>query len=323
MHIILLMYPDVPAIASANVPGTKKCLYNLYSSSQEMIPITDELGPIIKELTELGKVTRLSGPQKERAQELMSILRAADFSLEQIRQLTGKFWSVSTIKQYSKGARIDRMSGKGGNADYEIIHKIIESGISLDEASELANIKANLTRQGLQISDVGQLLQETRNYGMSEKDVMAVFQRMRASRIPLDQISEILNYSNQLEKWGIGPDTLKTILEAAKIYRNVDKIIQAINSQGSLLKIESEIKDLETKKKTVVDDLGKKESRLAVVNDELKKAEASLRTYRDLQNQGLDEAALKTMLNLSGKHGGVKKTIEAVQENNRSSSSIR
>ncbi len=270
------------------------------------------LEEIIKELQRLAKLKPLKGEQQAEARQLMSELKRRSFTNAEISRLTNGLLEESTIKQtYTRGVVAVDSADKDRAID--LLAELSGRDMTLDDVEEFLPVKADLDDRGVTFDEVGSLIQMARESDVPLEELVQKVKEMKASDLSISKMKEALQVIHDVEVLGWSMENLHAVMDAAKTHGKPEEVLKAVTTYNSVTEIETKLQELNLereKQEKTVGELGTKNTELKARMDE---AEGTLALVARLNSEGIDEPALKNLVDLSAKHGGVKGVTEAVK----------
>ena len=240
-----------------------------------------ELESVAKELRMLAGRERLTGPELDRAKDLMVQLKGMGMSNPEIVELTGGRWSESTAKGYTRGVRatdpepwqsvtalfsemlsmnltladvgqtmtitkdLDAMRSSLGDA-VSFMEDLQRKETNVGQLKEAMDIKTQLEQVGTSSGEIAGFVKELEG---EDIDVSAFALLLRdwheAGLTPTDAQSA-LSYKAQFEEAGLDIGTLSRIAEATKTFGSPGEVLEGVAKYGNLGQLDEE---LEAKRK--------------------------------------------------------------------------
>jgi hypothetical protein len=239
-----------------------------------------------------------------RAKDLMASLKEAGYTNKEISILTGEKWSEPTVKLYTRGTNTKDSTPKD-NAT-KVISEMISKGLTFEQVIQATSIKSEIEKAegNITLQDLLNLVEKAKKSNIRDiSEVIELFNRLkeesRLSSLLFNQLSDLLYYKSELEKKGITIEHLKQILRVCKSYvpiiattskvgqenyrenaeqesntllpeneenKLIGKILESVNTYGSIINLKSDINNLELQK----DQLDKK---INLLSEEIKQIE--------------------------------------------------
>ncbi|MCP8311498.1 MAG: hypothetical protein L6M37_00910 [Candidatus Methylarchaceae archaeon HK02M1] len=265
---------------------------------------------IVGELLSLSKRKPLRDKDLVRAKELMIKLREMGFTNKEVSNLTYGGWSEPTIKDYTRGTDVVNPGPKKNSIN--LLTQLVNMNLSLEDVQSSISINSDLVAKGLRVEDVSSLLEEAKKTKVDVKDIIHTYKDIKDSGLTLTQLGEALSYKSDLEKAGFTLDNLKTIHKASKTYGGYNKVLEAVNTFGSLKTIQADVKNLESNKEKLDSKVNKLNSEIKDLKEKKSLIEGFLNLHKELEDLGFDEATLRKLKTSADNFGGVKEVLEAV-----------
>ncbi|MGD0330985.1 MAG: hypothetical protein ABSB40_11210 [Nitrososphaeria archaeon] len=268
------------------------------------------LDEVIRKLRELAREKPLGPEDQETAVELMRDLRKGGFTSEEISEVTGRAWSSSSVRGLVANVKVSDSGMKARAID--LIIKAVEKDISLDQVENAVSIKSRLDSKGTSLEEVADFLKVAEAAKASVGELVKTINSLILSKITVDQLKQILEYKKRYELMGLTLDHLKNMYTLLEKYGRYEFVIQAINTYNSLVELQQNLKECNSKKVKLETEISRLTKEISSLNEKRKEVEEPLKKYDNLKGKGLDEAALQELSKAREKFGSIGGVLRAV-----------
>lgn len=239
----------------------------------------------------------LSGPAKG----WFCGLKEAGSSNPQIFNLLGGAWSLSTIRQYTKGVK---STAPGiGDEEAELVKECIDSGRPTERIPEAIDLLKKFDSYKIQVDEVGQFLFLCKQHSIEPSSVVKSVSELQNMNIRLEELSRIIDYKSRLDKMGYNIGTLEKFKEIASTY-NEKEVFTALAGFGTIKGIEVETKNALAKKQAVLSDVQTGEARVYTLKKQEVTIQSNLDLYQYLRSIGITDKLLEGAVRMVKKYGG-------------------
>jgi hypothetical protein len=267
--------------------------------------------PIIRELSQLCRVPKLDGEQREKAYGLMRRLREFGFTNHELFVIVGGKISEISIKRNTPGVEVRDMKERD-----EVIERLTEFadlGYELGDIEGYEKSKVLVDDAGLTFEGCAEFVQNLLLLGVDANGLLRLSDELTGEKLTAKSMRKYIDLNEELAKKRITVETQEEILRAAKKYGEPATILEMVNASGGLMEITGEAMktaDEVTHSRAEVDRVQRGKERLE--NENL-----VYRSYIDIvkllvKKYSFDLISLNELLSLAEKHGNPIQTIRAV-----------
>jgi len=268
------------------------------------------LEELVKKFVALASKSSLTKSEQEEARQLMKQLKEAGMTNEQISKLSKGRWTPSTIKFYTPG--IKPAHPTPWDDVVAVLDTLIAVDFTLNDVETAVKVAQKLKSHNVSLDSIIGLLFAADSSSLEVPDLIHHYKLFEQYGLSPKNISEALGLKEELEKMGLGLDSLIPIVKLAKNYGEPGKVIEALSQYKSLIELDQHIVTTSSKLNSLQEQLTSRQK-------QIKSAEANLSQLKDLikacdkvKQLGFDVKELKKLSALGQKHGTVKKLIDAV-----------
>ncbi|MFC1506172.1 hypothetical protein ACFLQ6_03780 [Thermoproteota archaeon] len=266
------------------------------------------LGQNIRELHSL--IGKKSSEDLRKAEQLMIELKKMGFTNTEISELTFNHWSEATIKRRTRGTKIDNPGPR--TQAIELLNELIMNNLSLDDVKQVLIIKNNLDQKNITLNDLLTFLTDVQEFKIELRELLKTYEEARIKGLTPEQLGKIPYYMSELERIEISPTTIEKIHKTAETYGNSKQILEAITKFANLKQIEDNLTNIENEtaaKQKIFDQLTQN---IKILEEQKKKAEATLNIYHTLEGEGFDQNRLMNLKSITDKYGGIEKFLKTI-----------
>jgi prefoldin subunit 5 len=271
---------------------------------------TDDV-ELIKELRELGQRKPRSPEELNRARAIMIELKRRRYLVEEISKFSDGGWSVSSVKLITRGIRAEDSTSKQDLLD--VMLRFVRSGIELEEVRSCNDTSDKLNSSGVTTEDVSLLIEEASQVQVDLQVLVQTVKETKASGLSIPKLKEALSTVETFGKLGWTTENLFAVMDAAKAYKKPTEFIKAVAAYESVNELELELERLAKEKEDREKTISALDDNIQQLNSEKQTIQGSLDLVARLEKDGIAGPALKNLVDLSAKHGGVKGLTEAVK----------
>ncbi|MDH5364865.1 MAG: hypothetical protein OEZ07_03120 [Dehalococcoidia bacterium] len=268
------------------------------------------LEELVKKLVALAGKAVLTKVEHKEAQELMRQLKEAGMSNEEISKLSHGKWTPSTVKFYTKG--IKSAHPNQWESSVALLDKLISSGFTLDDVETAVTISEDLKSHGVSLDNVIELLLAADSSSLEVADLAHQHELFKEYGLSPKKVSEALSLNEELEKKGLGLDSLVPLVELAKNYGEAQKIIEALSKYASLSELSEQVDSANGELESLNQQIGEKRQQVKEAETKLTKLKEPIEAYAKVIDLGFTKDELVKLSSIADKYGGVKKFLEAV-----------
>lgn len=268
------------------------------------------LEELVKIFVALASKSSLAKSEQEEARQLMKQLKEAGMTNENISKLSEGKWTPSTIKFYTPG--IKPAHPTPWDDVVAVLDTLIAVDFTLNDVETAVKVAEKLKSHSVSLDSIIGLLFAADLSSLEVPDLVHHYELFEEYGLSPKKISEALGLKEELEKKGLGLDSLQPLLELAESYGNPEKIIQALSQYKALVDLDHQIS-------LTKEDLDRLEKMLAQTQEQVEAAEAMLsqlkeliEAYEKVKQLGFGVVELNKLSDLGQKHGNAKKLMDAV-----------
>ena len=265
---------------------------------------------VLQELQDLARKKPLSNDDLQRAKQLMTTLREMGFTNADVSELTNGGWKESTVKLYTRGAKVDNPGPR--IEAISSLKELVNRNLSLDDVAQTLSAVKLLNTKGVSLERILNFLSDIETAKVILKDLIATHDEVRRSKLTVELINEALSFKKDLKTLGVTTENLNAILQTSKQYGNPDAVLKAITEYGTLKSIESSIAQLEKDKASLRGSVNELTGTLQSLKNQEKQIKDNLTLYRSFEAEGLDLDLLKKLRPIFDKYGGIKEFLNAI-----------
>jgi len=269
-----------------------------------------ELEAIITELRDLARRKPLSKEDLERARELMTKLKEMGFTNKEISELTDGGWKEPTVKLYTRGSKVRDRNPK--DTAISLLGELVDRGLTLTDVERAISTVSKLEDRGLSLEDVSEFLSEAKRTKLRAEEVLRIFKEMKYRGLSIEALREALAYRSELQSKGLTVEYLKRVHNACGRLGGYTKVFEAVEAYGDLKSIKAEVDKLSEEKAKLEREIGGLKEEVGRLEKRREEVKAVLEVYGELAEMGFDFEALSELKKASGKYGGLKEVLEAI-----------
>ncbi len=268
----------------------------------------EELGKRFKALA--GKPI-LSKAEQGEVRGLMRQLKEEGIGNDEISELSKGRWSASTVKGYTKG--IKSSAANPWHNVVSLFDELVAADMTLDDVEAALVVSQELEEHHTGLEQVIDLLNIVDSSSIDVATLIQFHRELEQCGLSLKNVSEVLACKAELEGKGLMLESLNSLVEVAKTYGDTRQVIEAISKYGSLIELKEQIAAAKQELANLNQQVAGAHEQLEQVEAKLSQSKEPLEAYEKAAKFGFGEVQLVRLANLTQKHGGVKKVLEAVQ----------
>jgi predicted nucleic acid-binding Zn-ribbon protein len=262
-------------------------------------------------LITLAAKPTLTKSEHAEVKKIMSSLKKAGMSNEEIAKLSKGKWSESTVKGYVRGVKSAAQSP--WQDAVSLLDAVINAGLTLDEIDTAVAVHKELESNNVDLGEVVEILEVAKSGSLDVKTLIKQYEALKSSGLSLKEVADILSLKRNLEERGLGLDSLEVIIKLAEKYGQPQKIIEAVSEYGSLAKLREETITVNGELKGAKDEFAAAQKQLQDLKTQITQSKEPLETLKEANVLGFGHAELLKVSTLAKKYGTVSKVIEAVE----------
>lgn len=266
---------------------------------------------LAKKFITLASKPTLSKAEHEEARTLMRQLREAGMSNEELSKLSKGKWTPSTIKFYTPGIKPAHPSQWEDSV--ALLDKLISSGLTLDDVGTAVTVSEDLKSHGVNLDNVIDLLLAADSSSLEIADLIQQYELFGESGLSPKNVSEALSLKEELERRGLGLDSLAPLVELAKNQGEPRRIIQALSKYASLNELSEQVDSASGELESLNQQIDEKCQQMEEVETKLTKLKMPIEAYEKAIDLGFTEHELAKLSGLTQKYGGVKEVLKAIE----------
>lgn len=264
----------------------------------------------VSQLRQFASRPALSKAEHLEAQKTMIFLKKSGMSNFEISKACDGRWSESTVKGYTKGVRAE--DPNPWQDVTSLLNNLLAAGLTLDRVAIALNIFDDLERHDVNLDNVIDLLLAADSSSLEITDLIKQYELFGESGLSPKNVSEALSLREEVEKKGLGLDSLVSLVELAKNYGEPQKIIEALSHYNSLVELDRHITTAKEEFDSLNNELVGTRQQVEVAKAQLYQLKEPIEAYEEAANLGFGMAELTKLSALAQKHGTVKKLMDAV-----------
>ena len=225
-------------------------------------------------------------------------------SNEEISKLSKGKWTPSTIKYYTPGIKSAHPSQ--WEDSIALLDKLISSGLTLDDVGTAVTVSEDIKSHGINLDSVIDLLFTADTSSLEITALIHQYELLRESSLSPENVSEALSLKEELEKKGVGLDSLVPLVELAKKHGEPQQIIQALSKHESLSELTEQVDSTRHELESLDQQVQEVETKLTQL---VKPIEA----YEKAAKLGFTEQELNKLSGLVEKYGGINEVLKVVE----------
>ena len=266
---------------------------------------------LAKKFIALAAQQSLTKAEQEEARQLMRQLKEGGMSNPEISKLSKGKWTPSTIKFYTPGIKPPHPN------DWEdavtLLDKVIAAGLSLDDVETAVDVSDELQSAGISLNQLISLLFAADSASVTVADLVHQYELLKEHGLTPKNVSEALSLKEELEKKGLGLDSLVPLVELAKKHGEPQKIIQALSKYASLIELSEQVDSANGELESLNQQKDEKCQQVEEAETKLTKLKEPIEAYEKAIDLGFTEHELAKLSGLTQKYGGVKEVLKAVE----------
>jgi len=253
----------------------------------------------------------LSRVEHEEVRNLMRQLKEEGMSNDEISRLSKGKWTASTVKGYTKGVK--SCASNDWQDAVSMLENLICSNMTLDDVETAITLHGDLKEQGIAVEQVADLLRVADLSSIEPSTLIQTQEGLKESGLSFKDLAAVLAFKDELEKQGLGLDSLDSLVELAKNLGDPQQIIESISKYSSLIELNEQIAVKEQELDRLNQQLADVHEQLDQVENKSSELKGALEAYEEVARLGFTEAQLLKLATLARKHGTVKRVLEAVE----------
>lgn len=190
-------------------------------------------------LVALANKSTLSQAEYQEARKLMTSLKAAGLSNEEISQISKGRWSPSTVKGYTKGIKANTPSPWQDTVS--LLNDLISTGIGLEDVDTVVTVVEDLKSRGVSLDNIIDLLLTADSASIDLATLVQQSKELGESGLSPKSVAEAIGLKKDLEAKGLSLDCLPMLVKLAQNYGDPQEVLEALSAYGSLGEVEDEI----------------------------------------------------------------------------------
>ena len=267
--------------------------------------------PIIRELSQLCRVPKLTEEQREKAYRLMRGLREYGFTNHELFVISKRKISEISIKRHTPGVEV--RDTKEHDEIIELLTDFTDRGYEIGDIEGYKESKVALGDAGLTFIECTKFAKNSLLLGVDTQGLLKLGDELAERNLTAKSIRKNIDLNEGLETRGVTVEIQQGIRDAANKYGDPAAILRMVNASGGLIQITSDWvkgKDELAQAKVEKDQVQREKEKLENEN-------ITYKSYVDIARllvtrYGFDLSSLEEFLAIAGKHGSPVGVIRAV-----------
>ena len=264
-----------------------------------------------KRFANLSSKSLLSKGELVEARDLMRQLKLKGMSNEEIAELSGGKWTSSTVKGYTKGVKAG--TSNEWQSAVNLFDELMAANMTLEDVEAALAVNVALGESHVSLAEVGDLLIAADSASVDKATLIQFHKELKQAALSVQHVAEVLSFKKQLEGKGLGLDSLGSILEVTKAYGELQDIMDAILSYGSLAEIEQQITTATTERDNLNGVLASAHDELEAAKNKASQLKEMMQACNRAARLGFPESQLTKLADLTRKHGTVESVFKVVE----------
>ena len=270
------------------------------------------LEELVKKFASLASKAVLTKVEHKEARELMRQLKQAGMSNEEISKLSKGKWTTSTVKFYTTGVK-PAQPGQWQNA-VTLLDSLISTNVTLDDVETAAAVFEELNSKDINLEQVIDFLLKAESASVDLGTMVEQHKALNELALSPEDITKLLALNKELEAKGLSLESLPTLVKLASNYGDVQKVLEAIASYGSLEEMQAKINLVTNELESLSTQVESANQKLQETQAELLEMSRPLDAYHKALELGFGEKELVSLSLLASKFGGPKAVLQALKE---------